>query len=670
MYKCARCEPGCVPTPDPSLASRFILTYLQKQKWATVVYRTTASFFAPKRANTRPDLYNVIPPFGEGTTMQNSHGSASLLRHGLNRIPDEYFTSPHGLSFLLCTNAPPNKYGPHPTNPEMNGQPIVDRAGNRIDNANFGQFWTPLQTRGHALTFGYTQTGKSGLIVPAALTYQGNMVFNDPKGEIWWLASEHRASHLGHKCVLADPFGEVNKGYGSKVGIVETVTRYNPLAELRPDLPDFAERVAIIGEALAIKYDGDGNIFSGTGQDCIEGVIAMLATEDPGRATLREVRRWLTLSNPDFAGGIAEFLKIHKTGLAASKLRRFTDMTDRMNTSTKGTAMEQTKFLDSEQLLKYFEPEPGEPTFSMDELATSKLTLNVVLPGRLLGAYSAFTRLMFNQALDAVGRARQENMDAPIAFMCDEAGTSLGHLKSIEQAYGLSAGQGVLIWQFYQSLPQLKGEFPKTYNDLIANSAAITVLAAKDEETCEYFSKWLGNSTIPVTTQGQTTGVSRGGESSGSSTSTSSTGRPPMFPAEIREMDPAQMLTLIPGVGNFRTFKVRYFEDSRFTGMYRPDPKWGDRKPEPLVIPPPIQPTHGKGKPAKVFPLLIGGTFALFALVLLLAGGNQPFRYFVMIVCAVLGVWLLRKGWPQAAPDGPGWSIVTEANGMGHIRQQ
>ena len=605
--------------------------------------------------------------------MDNSHGSAALLRYGLNRIPDVYFTGKHGLSFLLTMNALPNKPAPDPARPDMNGQPILDRAGNRIDNANYGQFWTPLAKRGMALTFGYTQTGKSGIIVPAALTYQGNMMFNDPKGELWWLSAPRRASHFGQKAVLCDPFGEVNKGYASKVGTAEKVTRYNPLADLSPELPDFAERVAVLGEALAIKYDGEGNIFSGTGRDCIEGVIAMLATEDPGHATLREVRRWLTLDNPAFAGGIAEFLKTHKTGLAASKLRRFTDMTDRMNTSTKGTAMEQTKWLDSEQLVSYFEPEPGEPTFSFDELATGKVSIYVVLPGRLLGAYSAFTRLMFNQALDAVGRARQENMDAPVTFMCDEAGTSLRHLDSIEQAYGLAAGQGVLIWSFYQSLSQIKDDYPRKYSDFLNNSAAITVLAAKDEETCEYFSKWMGNETIPVGSTGTSVSSSPGGQSSGSSSSTSYTGRPCMFPAEIREMDPAQMLTLIPGVGNIRAYKVRYYEDSRFTGMYRPDPKWGDRKPAPLVIPPPVQPPRNAAtSPAKVLWLLGGAASSLFAFVLLVAimgGANQLFAYVVLIVCAALGVWLLRKGWPQGQ-TGRGWAIVTERTGIGHIHQK
>ena len=65
--------------------------------------------------------------------------------------------------------------------------------------------------KGHALTFGRTRGGKGvSAIIPALLTYKGSMVVIDPKGENAWITAQRRRD-MGHRVVILDPWGEVNR---------------------------------------------------------------------------------------------------------------------------------------------------------------------------------------------------------------------------------------------------------------------------------------------------------------------------------------------------------------------------------------------------------------------------------------------------------------------------
>ena len=494
--------------------------------------------------------------------------------------------------FVLGTNyepwAAPIRYGDFL--PNYDGLKI-EHNRKRLDDSDHGLFWRPLDSPGMALSFGYQGSGKGGILIPAALTYAGCMMLNDPKGELAALTAERRRQ-VGQKTAVCDPFGEVQRNYGDLGGWKEPPTRYNPLAGLSPEQHDFAERCATIAEALAIDKDERGTIFSSTGQSFIEGALMAECTRHPGTATLRDVRSWMNLSDLDLAAQVTDFVAKYPDSQAADRLRLFSDMTSRTNQSTRLPAKDQTKFLDNPTILRFFEPEPGEPTFTMDELTSTGITIYVVLPGIRLGAYSGFSRLLFNQALEAVQRNRNRNRELPVAFMIDEAGTAIGRLDSLEQGYGLLRGANALLWCFYQDLPQLKRDYPRSFNSFINNSVCLTVLGARDQETCEYFSTYMGNMTIRVESTGTSTGSTSGSNStstsSGSSTNTSYQTRPCMYPEEIRKMHPGLLLAFMPETkGNFRLCKFQYFKDSRFNGLYRPDPNYGPWTPAPT--PPPMQ---------------------------------------------------------------------------------
>jgi len=575
--------------------------------------------------------------------METSHGSAELLRYSGHKVANVLRENGSN-SFQLGLNVP---YGytktPNPFTGERIATDYEPGKWERIDNYNFGCSWTPAERPGMSVTFGSARSGKgAGLIIPNLTNYGGNLFVNDPKGENAWITAPRRRA-LGHKVAILDFFGEVDRAYGVKAGVSETTTKYNPLHALDPSSLDFAEDVAAIGEALAIDMSGSQNseFFSGSGRDLIDGLVAAVveSAEAPGRATLREVRRLLNLDNETFAANMASFCEAFPNGLAAKKLRQFKDMKDKTNIGVKATAKQQTTFLDSEQLLRGMEPGPGEPTFDFKELSTGALDVFLVLPATHLVTHSRLVRMMVNQAMRAVLRQRAGVKGLPVAFMLDEAGTSIGHLDTVESAYGLTSGMGVLVWSFYQDINQLQRDYPKSWQTFIGNSAVITVTAARDLATAEFFSKYMGNKTIRTRTDGSSTSSTQGQHASftsGSSSGTAPAARPLLTPEEIISLSDDKMLVLYPGRGmlsNFIQWKLRYYSDARFNGKYRPDPQYGTQYPQPAA--PPDQPGP-EGYPASYGPLKLLGN-VLLGLAALLFLGVLMFHGSVLLFILVLG---------------------------------
>jgi hypothetical protein len=142
------------------------------------------------------------------------------------------------------------------------------------------------------------------------------------------------------------------------------------------------------------------------------------------------------------------------------------------------------------------------------------------------------------------------------------------------------------VWSFYQDISQIERDYPKSWETFIGNSACIQLIAAKDKKTADYFSSYMGNKTVKTTSQGSS--VSTGGQhgSSSRSTTTGEMGRPLMTPDEIRSMPMNEMLVIFPKLGNYRQFKMEYYKDARFNGMYRPDPIRQSEYPAPVPAQP------------------------------------------------------------------------------------
>lgn len=507
--------------------------------------------------------------------------------------------------------------------------------GHDPDNADRGEAFSVGAKgthKGHGITVGRTRGGKGvSSIVPALLTYAGSMVVIDPKGENAWITAQRRRD-MGQRVVILDPWNEVNKRYGSKVGVTEEITKFNPLAAIDPDDSDFADDITALAEAFILQTGNDPH-WPDSARELTGGLIAAKVQQNPGMASMREVRKLLRAPLKELTAAVESVMDEYPDSVAASKLAAVVEkdeegksVSTREMGSIRSTARTQTGFLDSARLLESMETEDN--AFDLRDLATGKVTLYLVLPVDRLKSHGRWLRMILTLAIRAISKA-DEIPAVPVLFILDELGTiSPGSgLSMIEQSYGLMAGLGIRIWAFLQDLPQLQRDYPNSWETFISNSSVIQLLNVADNTTARYFSEYLGNGTINAKTGSftfkqvrwkpgewerlvQNLGATykakglnrqpipgRGGDISYVDKSpefeaikdlkamgrtedgnmvwepdTQLMSRPVMFPWEIVDADETKSIIIMPGVKNCQLQRFVYFSDPFLSKLARPNP--------------------------------------------------------------------------------------------------
>jgi len=273
------------------------------------------------------------------------------------------------------------------------------------DHALIDENFLCQTTEGHFLTVAPTRSGKGvSLIVPNLLCYRGSALVIDPKGENAWITAPRRRQ-LGQRIKILDPWNEVNRRYGSKVGVVEEVSRFNPLSALKPGTDDFIENLAYLGDALIINQSTKDPFWDDTARELVSGLMAFVVEHEPYKphASLRLVRQLLTKSNEELARTIETAIGLGPGSVAANKLGQFKNLEEHTALmSVVAGARTQTAFLDSDLLNQNMD----ESDFSFDDLRGGGIptTVYVVIPPDKLGTYARWLRLIVSIAIGTVQR--------------------------------------------------------------------------------------------------------------------------------------------------------------------------------------------------------------------------------------------------------------------------
>ena len=450
------------------------------------------------------------------------------------------------------------------------------------EGSKTGILWSIREQRGHGLTIGRTRDGKKVCAInPALMTYGGSMVVISPKGEEVWETAERRRQ-MGQRVVILDPWGEVNRRYGSKAGVIEQIGTFNPLASFSPDDPDFEDDCRSIADALIIDKSSDPH-WSESAGELVSGCTAAMVEALPGTATLSQVRKLITMPVTAMEGFIAKLIEEKPDSLGASKLGGFMggkkrEADDEIGgiagdfPSIRSAARTQTAILDNQRLA--LSMETVDPAFDLAELATGKVTLYLVLPVDKLQTHGRWLRLILTLAIRAI--ARQDTPpDPPVLFMLDEMGT-VGKLTAIEQAFGLMAGVGIRLWGFIQDLTQLKRDYPESWETFIANSSFVQVIGASDLTTSRYIQDLLGTRTVEEISV--KTAKERQGSllTAGDPTKTAMTDRefsvPLMYAEQLKYKLIGNALIMFSDGRNYLVPRIVYYKEARWRSFYRPNP--------------------------------------------------------------------------------------------------
>ncbi|WP_284948342.1 type IV secretory system conjugative DNA transfer family protein [Acidisoma cladoniae] len=448
--------------------------------------------------------------------------------------------------------------------------------GNLAQPSNNGLWWVP-EKGGHALSFGMTRCGKGLQIIGALCQYNGSTLTIDPKGENAWITAERRRQ-LGQRVVILDPFDEVNRRYGSLVGQKEITTRFNPLSVIDPKSPDFAEDVMMLAEAVIISSGNDPH-WSESARALVAGLIAaVIENAPPGQASFRQVRKLLTSTDAELTAAIKILHDRNPNSFAGRNLRRFASGTKEVS-SIRSTADTQTFPFESLRLLDSMETDSN--AFNFSSLATSRVSVFLVLPVDRLATYGRWLRLIITLAIRAITRARIPP-SPPVLFILDEMGTINpgGGLRMVEQAFGLMAGMGIRIWAFLQDLKQLQHDYPNSWETFIANSELIQLLKVNDNTTSQYFSNLIGQKEVVTehwTEHGQMLDTSYVRQNIkhkhyGYIHQKSAGLEMIMRPDQITQLPAQESVCIFAGGYVYHLRKINYFSDARFRGLYRPNP--------------------------------------------------------------------------------------------------
>lgn len=421
----------------------------------------------------------------------------------------------------------------------------------------------------HFLSVAPTRSGKGvSLIVPNLLFYQGSAIVIDPKGENAWITAKCRRERLGQKTIILDPWGEVNRRYGEKVGEFEKIARFNPLSILDPANDNYADDLAYIADALIINQGKDPH-WDDSARELVAGLISFAVETMPQDASLPLVRVMLSKPYEEIAGIAAEAQKLGFESVAARKLGRFARDSNEMS-SIVSTALTQTAFLDSTTLGKNLLTSD----FSFSDLVEGRATIYLVLPVDKLQTYGRWLRLMISIGIRTVARNTRP-LPRPVLFVLDEFGT-IGRLSAVAQAYGLMAGLQMCIWAFVQDLIQLRRDYPDDWETFVGNSEIVSFFGVMDQFTAEYLSKMLGTKTVErisvATAEKREGGVFSSGDPNYSAMADQFFSRSLLQPSEVRTLRSAVGILVYRGAPPALFTKINYFEDPFFYEAARNNP--------------------------------------------------------------------------------------------------
>jgi type IV secretion system protein VirD4 len=295
----------------------------------------------------------------------------------------------------------------------------------------------------------------------------------------------------------------------------------------------------------------------------IAAMIAVVITfAERGDKSLQSVRSLLT--NPDkMAAAIKIMIESDAMDGMLSRLgHQLGHFKDKELSSTLTTANRFLRFLDT----KVIADSTRQSSFNPADLLQGNTTVYLVLPPDRMRAQSALLRMWIGSMLRAVIKGGLQSTKK-VHFILDEA-ASLGHMECLEDAINTSRGYGVRLLFIYQSLGQLKNCFPEGQDQTFLSNVSQVFFGTNDQQTAEFISSRLGDSTIVVGSGGTGTSTSRQSSPQGGNTSYTTSGndnwqllgRRLLKPEEVTGLPDRVAITFTPGAPPTYTRLIRYYE--------------------------------------------------------------------------------------------------------------
>ena len=126
----------------------------------------------------------------------------------------------------------------------------------------------------------------------------------------------------------------------------------------------------------------------------------------------------------------------------------------------------------------------------MGMLKRDPASVFLVLPVDLIQSHSAWLRINVHSFIMQLARSKGRP-DFQVMGMLDEC-YNLGTLDVLKMAVSLMAGEGLKLVTVWQDIAQMKERYPDSWETFFQNAGTTVVLGIEDNSTCEYISRWCG----------------------------------------------------------------------------------------------------------------------------------------------------------------------------------
>jgi type IV secretion system protein VirD4 len=419
--------------------------------------------------------------------------------------------------------------------------------------------------KGHILTVAAARTGKGAtLLVNALLSWRNSVVCIDPKAENAAITS-HWRRRLGPVFVL-NPFEMLPDALK---GIKQA--RFNPMDILDPASLSFHADCDKLAAACVWDEGKEGTHWTTAARILVSGVIAALVRHGAAHEkTLTAVARIISGDICEFCRVTVEatndpfiVTKLGRYGLAPGK-EPSREMHDVIS-----TAITQLGFIGNAAIAKSLS---GSDFRFADLRRKSGTTVYICLPLNKLDICDKYFRLIVECFLSDLLNEGQKGKGKPVLAIIDEMGQLGAQMKSLENAQGMISGAaGLIIWGVLQSLVQLQGMFPKTWETFIQNAGVSQFFGARDVTTQEYISKLAGTHEVVVPSRSVSIDHHTGEPHVNDSGSVQT--RPLLAPHQAAQLLDNEMIAFVDGVrcGPIRAKRKFYFKSAGLRG-YRDNP--------------------------------------------------------------------------------------------------
>jgi type IV secretion system protein VirD4 len=373
---------------------------------------------------------------------------------------------------------------------------------------------------GPLLSCAPTGSGKGrGVLIPNILTYPGQIIVVDIKGELYQTTSRRRRE-MGQQVVVLDAFHLVTDR-------CDSLNALDLLGLPRADTDSDAEMLASL-LAVGNEYSTDP-FWNTTANGLIAGLIAHIASYPPKERHLGQLREWLY--HPDMDLAIARMLDDNavKSRMARDKFVAYLAAPhEQTRPCIRTMACSYINALGSDQVIDTLRTS----SFRLQDVYDGKpLSIYIVIPPEKLESHRSLLRLWIGTLLTAVMRRtvmpRQRTL-----FLLDEC-AQLGSLPILRQAITLLRGSGLQTWTFFQDLSQLRQLYPNDWQTIVNNSGVLQVFGITNRHMAKEWGELLGRQ-----------------------------------PEELAQLDKDDAFILRQGQESFACRRPDYLHDEMFAGLF------------------------------------------------------------------------------------------------------